>query len=132
METVMQDQDTGLSNLKKAASSSITLQRTSQLTKGVEFDGNMYDITAPSISSLSAIVSAMQLQTETMPKAIAWRTTTNTIIQHTLASLTQLLSAMVIKNQQVFEDSWVLKDEVLQAKTFQEMMQILSKHQTIN
>ena len=130
METLTQDQDTGLVGLQKAATCSITLQRSNRLAKGVEFNGNTYDITASSISSLSALVSAMQIQTELMPVTIAWRTTTNEIIQHSRDSLIQVLAAMVLKNQQIFAESWKLKDEVLQTNTVQEMMQLLSKHQS--
>lgn len=113
--------DYHISMIKKSMLGAITVGRTSKLNQGIIFADEIYDISSTAVANLSAAIMVLR-NNEPSISTIAWRTVDNKIIQHDIESLSLLLNKMVMKTQEIFEESWALKDELTAKTTMLEIM----------
>lgn len=99
--------------IKHSICNHVNKQRLKILANGVEFNGKHYDASSSSISSLSALIAAMKLESTTMPKFINWRANDNTISNFDINDLINLLESMVKFTQEIYEESWQEKEKIL-------------------
>lgn len=86
----------------------VNLVRDEKIEEGYEWNGNVYDIDATSLSILANYTMAVS-NGVALPSNFMWRTKDNVNIPLTASELVQLNSILILHVNQIFTYSWELK-----------------------
>lgn len=99
---------------------SIEHERAELLSAPVEYNGNMYDASPMALFNLISTLIFL-LGGNTLPVGFVWRDADNNNVPLTVAELSLLGGVLFARNNAVYAQSFVLKDQLLAAQTIEEI-----------
>jgi hypothetical protein len=101
--------------IRAQMSARVTEIRDELMNAGVQFQGNVFDSDSRSIQNLTAVTAGIAAGMS-IP-SLSWRTQNNVTVVLTAGELVSLAATMLVRMQEIYSHSWVLKNEIAESQT---------------
>ena len=115
-----------LNLLKIKLRNKITNERDKRIVTGFDYNGNQIACDDVSQANANAFLTAKTAGMLSFP--VKWRTVDNSILDITEMEFTTFVGLMLGTVQTIFQESWVMKDQIELATTIEEVETIYAKY----